>query len=83
MNPQKKLIQLELAKELLMAEVTGRRAQGITQNLDYLRLFKMLVSKSEGIVDFMEEEATKNMQDWQAEQSGFNNAEVEDEAQQS
>lgn len=82
MNPQKKLLQLELAKELLMAEVTGRRAQGIVEPLDYLKMFKMLVSKTEGIVNFMEEEATKNIQEFQAQQSGFNNVEVEDETQQ-
>jgi hypothetical protein len=85
MNPQKKLLQLDLAKELMMAEVTGRRAHGVTDPLDYVKLYRMLVTKAEGIVNFMEEEATKNIQEFQAQQfenTPFNNSEVEDEKKQ-
>jgi hypothetical protein len=82
MNPQKKLLQLDLAKDILLAEITGIRASGQvagTEILDYATMYENIYREVEAVTDFMEEEATKNMADWQVQQSGLANPEVANE----
>lgn len=62
MNPQKKLIQIELATQLMMAEITGFRASGNQGFLDYIALYETCLGTSRSLVDIMEQEVLDNQE---------------------
>lgn len=57
MNPQKKMLQLELAKDIMIAEISGIRASGISGSLNYAELYARALQQATGISDIIEEEA--------------------------
>lgn len=70
MNPRKKALQIELATEIMLAEISGTRASGQSGFIKYIDIFKLALSQAEHIADFIEEDVTGNMDVWETEQRG-------------
>lgn len=68
MNPQKKGLQMELAKEIMIAEITGRRANGQAGGMNYVSLFEEAMVQAVDVVDIVEKEVVNNQLAWEAEQ---------------
>lgn len=65
MNPQKKGLQIELAKEIMLAEITGRRANGQAGGMNYFDLFQEAMVQAVDIVDNVEKEVVNNQIAWE------------------
>jgi hypothetical protein len=74
MSPEKKVLQMELAKEILMSEIAGRRANGQAGGMNYFDLFEDAIAQAVDIADLIEREVQSNARAWAAE----NNAEEDD-----
>jgi hypothetical protein len=66
MSPEKKVLQMELAQQILAAEITGRRANGQSGGMNYVSLFEEAVVQAVDIVDLIEKEVTNNARAWQS-----------------
>jgi hypothetical protein len=67
MSPEKKVLQMELAQQILTAEITGRRANGQAGGMNYFSLFEDAVTQAVDIVDLIEKEVTNNAILWQSQ----------------
>lgn len=65
MNPQKKGLQIELAKEIMLAEITGRRSNGQAGGMNYFDLFQEAMVQAIDIVDTVEKEVVNNQIAWE------------------
>jgi len=77
MNPQKKVLQIELAKEIMLAEISGRRSNGQAGGMNYFDLFEEALTQATDIADKIEKDVTNNLVSWQAEQQENNPYETE------
>lgn len=68
MNPQKKILQIELAKEIMLAEISGRRSNGQLGGMNYYDLFNEALSQAIDIADKIEKDVTSNFALWEGSQ---------------